>query len=86
MSVIAWFVLGLVLGGVVGWLAGGRGRDLVGCVVVGVLGGLLGGFLASALLGLNVAELDGTSVGVAAVGALMLVLILRALPPTDVFE
>ena len=86
MSVIAWLVLGLVLGAVVGWLSGARARELAGCVVVGVLGGLIGGFLASALLGLAVSELEPTGLVVAAVAAMALVLFLRAIPPTDVFE
>jgi uncharacterized membrane protein YeaQ/YmgE (transglycosylase-associated protein family) len=86
MSVLGWLVLGLGLGAAFGWLSGRRGREWLGYVVVGALGGLLGGFLASALLGLNVADLDWTSLGVAALGAFMLVLILSVLPPTDVFE
>jgi uncharacterized membrane protein YeaQ/YmgE (transglycosylase-associated protein family) len=86
MSVAAWFGLGIILGGVVGWLSGMRGRELVGGVVVGLLGGLIGGFLASAVLGLDVVELEQSSVLAAAVGAVVLVLFLRAIPPTDVFE
>lgn len=43
-----WFLL---IGGIVGWLAGlimkGRGFGIVGNVVVGVIGALLGGWLSS---------------------------------------
>ena len=70
----------------VGWLWGLRGRALLADGVVGVLGAVLGGFLASVLLGLDIAGLDGTSILVAAVGAGLLILILHALPATDVFE
>jgi uncharacterized membrane protein YeaQ/YmgE (transglycosylase-associated protein family) len=42
-----WF---LIIGGVIGWLAGlivkGRGFGLLGDIVVGVVGGVLGGWLA----------------------------------------
>jgi uncharacterized membrane protein YeaQ/YmgE (transglycosylase-associated protein family) len=86
VSILAWIGLGLVGGAVVGWLWGLRGRALLADGVVGVLGAVLGGFLASVLLGLDIAGLDGTSILVAAVGAGLLILILHALPATDVFE
>lgn len=86
MSILAWIGLGLVGGAVVGWLWGLRGRALLADGVVGVLGAVLGGFLASVLLGLDIAGLDVTSILVAAVGAALLILILHALPAMDVFE
>ena len=98
MSVLVWIALGLVGGAVAGWLlpamgsapAGavgpGRGRAVLSDAVVGVLGAVLGGFMAAVLLGLDVADVDGTSVLVAALGAALLILILHALPATDVFE
>jgi uncharacterized membrane protein YeaQ/YmgE (transglycosylase-associated protein family) len=86
VSILAWIALGLLGGALVGWLWGLRGRGLLGDAVVGVLGAILGGFLASVLLGLDIAGLDPTSILVAAVGAAMLILILHALPATDVFE
>lgn len=86
MSILAWIGLGLVGGAVVGWLWGLRGRPLLADAVVGVLGAVLGGFLASVMLGLDIAGLDLTSILVAAVGAALLILILHALPATDVFE
>ena len=86
MSILAWIGLGLFGGALVGWLWGLRGRGLLGDAVVGVLGAILGGFLASVLLGLDIAGLDPTSILVAAVGAAILILILHALPATDVFE
>jgi len=45
-----WFLL---IGGIVGWLAGvivkGRGFGIMGDVVVGIVGGLLGGWMASVI-------------------------------------
>jgi hypothetical protein len=51
-----------------------------------VLGALLGGFMAAVLLGLDIADIDMTSVLVAAAAAALLILILHALPTVDVFE
>jgi uncharacterized membrane protein YeaQ/YmgE (transglycosylase-associated protein family) len=86
VSILAWIGLGLLGGAIVGWLWGLRGRALAADSVVGVLGALLGGFMASVLLGLDVAGLDLTSILVAALGAALLILLLHALPATDVFE
>jgi uncharacterized membrane protein YeaQ/YmgE (transglycosylase-associated protein family) len=86
VSIVAWVVLGLVGGAIAGWLLGDRARALLGDVVVGVLGAILGGFMASVLLGLDIAAFDVTSVLVAAVGAAILILILHALPATEVFD
>ena len=86
MSILAWIVLGLVGGGVAGWLWGGRGRVLLGDAVVGVLGAILGGFMASVMLGLDISDIDLTSLLVAAIGAALLIVILHALPATQIFE
>ena len=86
MSIVAWIALGLVGGTLAGWLWGLRGRALAGHAVVGTLGAILGGFVASVMLGLDISGVDGTSILVAAVGAAILIIILHALPPTEVFE
>jgi len=86
VSILAWIVLGLLGGAAAGWLMRVRGLALLSDAVVGVLGAVLGGFLAAALLGLDITGIDWTSVLVAAFGAALLILILHALPATDVFE
>jgi uncharacterized membrane protein YeaQ/YmgE (transglycosylase-associated protein family) len=86
VSVLAWIALGLLGGAAAGWLWGLRGRALLSDAVVGVLGAVLGGFMASVLLGLDIAGLDWTSILVAALGAAVLILILNALPAADVFD
>lgn len=86
MSIVAWIALGLVGGALAGRLWGLRGGALAGHAVVGMLGAILGGFMASVMLGLDISGIDGTSVLVAAVGAAILIIILHALPPTEVFE
>ncbi len=86
MSIVAWICLGVLGGAIVGWLTGSRGRALLSSCVVGGMGAVIGGFLAAAMLGLDITGIDTTSVLVAGVGALALVLFERAIPATDVFE
>jgi uncharacterized membrane protein YeaQ/YmgE (transglycosylase-associated protein family) len=86
VSILAWMAVGLVGGGVAGWLWGGRGRMLLGDAVVGVLGAILGGFMASVLLGLDISGIDLTSLLVAAIGAAVLIVVLHALPASQLFE
>jgi uncharacterized membrane protein YeaQ/YmgE (transglycosylase-associated protein family) len=86
VSIIAWIALGLVGGAAVGWWRRRRGRLLLGDMVVGVLGAILGGFMASVTLGLDISGIDWTSLLVAALGAALLILILHALPATELYE
>jgi len=86
VSIAAWIALGLIAGAAVGWLRGRRGRLLLGDVAAGVLGAVLGGFMASVTLGLDIADVNWTSVLVAAVGAALLILVLNALPSTGTYE
>jgi uncharacterized membrane protein YeaQ/YmgE (transglycosylase-associated protein family) len=59
---------------------------LLADAAVGVVGAILGGFVAAALLGLDVAHLEPTSILVAAMGAALLILVLHTLPTVDVFD
>ena len=86
MSILLWIAIGLIGGLAAGWLSGLRGRALLGDVAAGVLGGFIGGFMAAVLLGLDIAEFEGTSSLTAAVGAAVLILVVHALPAVDVYE
>lgn len=86
MSVLVWFALGILGGLACGWFLGSRGRALLADMSVGLVGATLGGFLAAVLLGLDVADIDLTSIMVAALGAALLLLILHSLPSVDVFD
>lgn len=86
MSILVWLALGLLAGVVGGWLWGSRGRPLAADAAVAVLGAVLGGFMASVSLGLDISGFEGTSVFVAGLGALLLLVILHALPETDLLE
>jgi len=75
---LIWFLL---VGLIAGWLAGqvmrGGGYGLVGDMIVGVIGALLGGWLFGKL-GIAVGGLIGAIV-MAFVGAVILILLLRAI-------
>jgi uncharacterized membrane protein YeaQ/YmgE (transglycosylase-associated protein family) len=92
VSILVWVALGLLGGVAAGWVLASprdgaeRGRVVLSDAVVGVLGAVVGGFMATVLLGLDIADFDLTSVLVAAMGAALLILILHSLPATDVFD
>ena len=67
-----WF---LIIGGVIGWLAGiivrGRGFGIIGDIVIGVVGAMLGGWMAG-VIGLSTNSSLGAFL-LALVGAVVLV-------------
>jgi uncharacterized membrane protein YeaQ/YmgE (transglycosylase-associated protein family) len=91
------FIAWIVFGAIVGWLAnivvGGKYRQRQGClvsIIVGVVGAALGGLLYRAFTGQEKTwDFDFPSLGVAAVGAVVLLALLRliqaiaAKPPRD---
>ncbi len=82
MGLLAWIIVGLIAGWLAGQVVKGSGYGVVGDIIIGIIGALIGGFLASTLLGIPnpVNGIDVTSIVVAFIGAVILVLILRALP------
>jgi uncharacterized membrane protein YeaQ/YmgE (transglycosylase-associated protein family) len=81
MTLLAWIVVGLIAGWLAGRVMRGGGYGLVGDIIVGVVGGLLGGWIATSLLHIG-AEVNGInleSIIVAFLGAIVLLVILRAL-------
>ncbi|HEX6358010.1 GlsB/YeaQ/YmgE family stress response membrane protein [Actinophytocola sp.] len=81
MGFIAWIVFGAIVGWVANVVVGGRYRQRQGCLVsilVGVVGAALGGLLYRAATGQQKTwDFDFPSMGVAAVGAVVLLLVLR---------
>ena len=80
MNLIAWIIVGLLAGFLARWIVG---DDKTGClytIAVGVLGALIGGALmqAAGKRGFN-DDLDLRSILVAALGAVLLLLVLQAL-------
>jgi uncharacterized membrane protein YeaQ/YmgE (transglycosylase-associated protein family) len=78
MGIMAWIVMGLLAGGLGGWLTGRRAGGCLPRVLVGVLGAFIGGALARAAGYRGVTELSLRSVAVATAGASLLLLGLQA--------
>jgi uncharacterized membrane protein YeaQ/YmgE (transglycosylase-associated protein family) len=78
----------VVVGAIAGWLASmvmgtNRSQGLFADIIVGIVGGVLGGFLLGALgVGGAVTGINIGSVVVAFIGAVVLLLILRAVRGT----
>ena len=72
MGLIAGFLAGQVM-------RGGGGYGVIGDIIIGVLGGLLGGWIAFYFfhIGDTMSGINLTSILVAFVGAILLILILR---------
>jgi uncharacterized membrane protein YeaQ/YmgE (transglycosylase-associated protein family) len=81
VTILVWIILGLIAGFLASRLMGAGGYGLIGDIVVGILGSVAGGWLATQLLGINVTGLNLTSVAIAVGGAIILIVIFRALSP-----
>ena len=83
MGILSWIVVGLIAGWLAGVVVRGGGYGLIGNIVVGVVGALIGGFLAGALFNVPdaVNGINLTSILIAFIGAVILILILRAVTP-----
>jgi len=72
----------IIVGGVAGWLASlvvrGTGLGLVGDIVVGIIGGFIGGLLLSLIGGAGFTGFNLWSLIVAFIGAVVLLLIVKA--------
>ena len=86
MGFIAFLIVGLIAGWLAGMAMGGGGYGILGNIVVGVIGALLGGFVGSALFGWDVTGFNIQSILVAFLGAVLFLLILRAIPGRQPFE
>jgi len=81
MSILSWIVVGLIAGWLAGVVMKGGGFGLIGDIIVGVIGGVLGGFIASYFfdVGDPMSGINLTSILIAFIGAVLLLLILRVL-------
>ena len=86
MSLIGFVLVGLIAGWLAGKVMGGRGFGVLRKLVVGIIGSFLGGFLASFLFGGDVTGFSLTHILVAFLGAVVFLLILRAIPGRQPFE
>jgi uncharacterized membrane protein YeaQ/YmgE (transglycosylase-associated protein family) len=79
MDILTLIIVGLVAGLIASFAVGGIGYGLLGDIVVGIGGALLGCWLFRVLHIYNPAHGVGGSILVATIGALGLLLIVRAL-------
>lgn len=77
MNILIWIVTGVIAGWLAGLIVKGRGFGLIGDLVIGLVGGLLGGWLFG-FFGIAATNWIG-QVFVAALGGVVLVLIIRAI-------
>jgi len=81
VGILAWIVFGAIAGWVANVVVGGRYRQRQGCLVsvlVGVVGAALGGLLYRAFTGeRKTFEFDFPSLAIAALGAVVLLAVLR---------
>lgn len=86
MGLLSWLIVGLVAGALAGMATGSRDQGCLGTIAVGVLGAFIGGALFRWGTGDDadfVSELSLSSVLVAFVGAVVLLLVLRILGVND---
>jgi len=77
MNILIWIITGIIAGWLAGLLVKGGGFGILGDLLIGLVGGLLGGWLFG-LMGISASGWFG-QVLVAAIGGVVLVLIIRLL-------
>jgi len=75
MSILAWIVLGLAAGFIASLLVNRRGGNLILDLLLGVVGAFAGGFIATRLGFGGVSGLILYSIGVATLGAVLVLFI-----------
>ena len=78
-SILAWVASGLFGGLLARWIVHDERRGCIYTVVVGILGALIGGALMQAVDGRALDDFSLRTVLVAAVGAVLLLLVLQAI-------
>jgi uncharacterized membrane protein YeaQ/YmgE (transglycosylase-associated protein family) len=79
MNFVAWVIVGLVAGLLARWVVRDDKSGCLYTVAVGVLGALIGGALMQAAGHSGINEFDFRSILVAALGAVLLLLVLQAI-------
>lgn len=79
MSVVGWIFVGLFAGGLARWIVKDDRSGCLYTMAVGVLGAFIGGFLMSTIDSSGVDEFSIRSILVAALGAILLLLVLQAI-------
>ncbi len=79
MTILVWVIVGLIAGWIASRIMGAGGYGLVGDIIVGMLGAVVGGWLLARLLGIGVTGLNIESIFVSVVGAIIVIVVYRAL-------
>ena len=79
MGLLGWIVVGLLAGGLARWIVKDERTGCLYTMVVGVLGAIIGGGLMSFVDEEGVDEFSLRSILVAALGAVLLLLVLQAI-------
>jgi uncharacterized membrane protein YeaQ/YmgE (transglycosylase-associated protein family) len=81
MDIVTWLIVGLIAGVLASFAIGGVGYGLLGDIVVGIVGAVVGGWLFGRLnISVPFGGLPGV-IFVAFIGAVVLLLVLRAVRP-----
>jgi uncharacterized membrane protein YeaQ/YmgE (transglycosylase-associated protein family) len=83
MGILSWIVVGLIAGWLAGMVIKGSGYGPLGDIILGIVGALVGGFIASQLL--HVGDVNGfnlESIIIAFLGAVLVIIVARALRPS----
>lgn len=78
-AILTWIIVGAIAGWLASLVVRGGGMGLVGDIIVGIIGGVIGGIILAALGGSGVTGFNIWSIIVAFIGAVILLLILRAI-------
>lgn len=78
LGIFGWIIIGLIAGALAGFFVPGRERNgCIGTTLVGIVGGLLGGWLWTSVLGQDEAGGWLGAIIIAALGAAIVLLVLR---------
>lgn len=79
MGLLGWIVVGLLAGALARWIVRDERTGCIYTLIVGVIGATIGGGLMALIDSEGVDEFSLRSVAVAAVGAVLLLLVLQAI-------
>ena len=79
MNILGWILVGLIAGLLARWIVKDSRTGCIYTMIVGVLGALIGGALMSLLDEQGIDDFSIRSILVAAIGAVLLLLVLQAI-------
>jgi uncharacterized membrane protein YeaQ/YmgE (transglycosylase-associated protein family) len=78
MGILSWIVVGLIAGFLASVIVRGSGYGVIWDIIVGILGALIGGWISANWLHIgSVTGINITSILIALLGAVILLLVLR---------